>query len=308
VQNEERKRLSLRSELPAIAANDWLMVKGARTIFFKNKNTLIVSVLDLLRGTERGELRITLAAGTDEQVRRFEPMLKPDKTLQTETVSEERNSEDEERIYDSVHDSHESSSSESSRVDIEKERRAEEGSRNESVPVLRSTRPVVRHVQIQTPKENSPRKAEITRTIPQEVQNAFKKTVLLPEDSHVEEKQTRQCQTPHMDPFDAFFSIEEARNLPRVFSYIKDRKIEPSTFVTFQDASKSIQTSKIVPNNCNPSWNLKKKAKVEGGLLLSPRRFFVIKVWHHDLGDNIPNMESDHGKNLEQVLIEDKKY
>ena len=52
-QNNDRRKLALNVDLPVIAANDWLAVH------------------DLETGHDQGQIQVTLAAGTDLQIKRL---------------------------------------------------------------------------------------------------------------------------------------------------------------------------------------------------------------------------------------------
>ena len=78
LQIQSRRRITLDADLPVVAVNDWM------------------PVIDLKTGTEKGQLRINLAAGTERQIAHLVmPGWRPE--------SREALNEDE-HIYDSVHD------------------------------------------------------------------------------------------------------------------------------------------------------------------------------------------------------------
>lgn len=72
--------------------------------------------------------------------------------------------------------------------------------------------------------------------------------------------------------------IEEARNLPTVKSKGGGR-VAPSCYVTLMDGA-DILSSHIQESN-RPTWNFHVKTRIDVMYILDPRKYLILKVWHH---------------------------
>lgn len=72
--------------------------------------------------------------------------------------------------------------------------------------------------------------------------------------------------------------IEEARNLPTVKSKGGGR-VAPSCYVTLMDGA-NILSSQIQESN-RPTWNFHVKTRIDVKYILDPRKYLILKVWHH---------------------------
>lgn len=89
-------------------------------------------------------------------------------------------------------------------------------------------------------------------------------------------------------------TIEEARNLPRVFDTTRGEKTLPSTFVTFTSVHNR-HTSSIVAKSSTPSWKYQVATTLSTSIFTDPKRFFIIKLWHHDSKTkSTPDFQHDH--------------
>jgi hypothetical protein len=191
-------------ESPVIAVSDWM------------------PVTKLSDGSERGQIRVTLAAGSDKQVKRL---------LLNQTSSEEEEPSSE-HLYDSVWESTTTSSS----VSFQKE---------SFVPAGRNG-----------PKEQQqqPRKAR-------EIVSKGHHHHVDSQRRHHEGKKLREDASVTKPPaaaeakkyFRADVTVEEARNLPKVFNQLKSEKTPPSAFVTFSSHGKSTAVvSTVAAGSSNP--------------------------------------------------------
>ena len=79
LQIQSRRRITLDADMPVVAVNDWM------------------PVVDLKTGAEKGQLRVTLAAGTERQIGSLVmPGWRPENR---------KSLEEDEHLYDSVHES-----------------------------------------------------------------------------------------------------------------------------------------------------------------------------------------------------------
>jgi len=70
--------------------------------------------------------------------------------------------------------------------------------------------------------------------------------------------------------------VEEARNLPTIKS--KGGRVEPCCYVTM--AGRPEHCSQILPGRA-PTWNYRVETRVDEAYILDPRKYLILKVWHH---------------------------
>ena len=104
------------------------------------------------------------------------------------------------------------------------------------------------------------------------------------------------CPTP--TSFTAKVRIDQAKGLPKIYDPLKNRKVEPSTFVTFTNSSgkNSTVVTNLYSDSSNPHWNFEAKAELSLEILTDPRRNFILKLWHHTRrGENSDlDLDTDH--------------
>jgi len=71
--------------------------------------------------------------------------------------------------------------------------------------------------------------------------------------------------------------IEEARNLP--FLKSKGGKVVPKVYVTLLEHTSNLYTD-IKEDTC-PVWNYQQITDIDYQYILNPRKFLILKVWHH---------------------------
>jgi len=71
--------------------------------------------------------------------------------------------------------------------------------------------------------------------------------------------------------------IEEARNLP--FLKSKGGKIVPKVYVTLLEHTSNLHTD-VKEGTC-PVWNYQQITDIDYQYILNPRKFLIMKVWHH---------------------------
>ncbi|EZA51784.1 C2 domain-containing protein [Ooceraea biroi] len=111
-------------------------------------------------------------------------------------------------------------------------------------------------------------------------------------DSSVTEGNTNGEETNISQNCDNFFfravvEIECALHLPKVEGL--NDSVEPSTYVTFQDLIRKLDSSdrssshvvtNVVPRSCDPKWNWRCDVKLPTDLLLNNQKRLILKVWH----------------------------
>ena len=273
LQNPGRRDLVLGLELPVLAVDDWLPVN------------------DLDSSHERGQIRVTLAAGRDVQIRQ----LMPHDLVRTSTDDQERDEtlkvedEDEEHLYDTVH--------EESLEHEEEEHKDTPGS------TTSSTTPLVDPSS--SSEESLPSQEEAPR---QPFAHPSPHSQFIPKRTTVSHPEL-PTQRPVPDPavgkdgkkfFKIQLSLEEARNLPRVYDPVRQDRVPPSTYLTFTGSA----GSKTVRTNCihvssHPQWAFRTVTEISSEILTDPRKHFILKLWHHPNTGRTPvpedvDLETDH--------------
>ena len=231
-QDPGRRDYLLGLDMPVVAFDDW------------------ISVTDLATGSEKGQIRVTLAAGSKDQMRH---LLQIWEETPKSIISVEKEKDDEEaetvseHIYDTVE---EASEEEEDLEEFQRLRSEEEDQRQKKSTVFQRDFEPVRSIQ-----------------------------------RHSERKTA----------FRVYIHIDEARNLPRVFDALCNKKKSPSTFVTFSSlGDPSTVVTNIVRDSRDPRWDKKYSANICKETFTDPRRHFILKLWHHaTLGPHV-DLETDH--------------
>ncbi len=179
--DRDRTALALNSSMPLmVSGGDWLPVN------------------DLVTGAEMGQVKVTLAVGTEKQLYRME------NKNSGKTKPNEGDEESEEHLYDTVGEEEEEGDEE-----------------------LQQQQQQQRHQQQQQQVTQTPGTESPTRA-PASLQPA-------PTVGPAKRTATATIGNTATPVFVAQVKIEEARKLPRVFDPCKQCKVEPTTFVTFSD-------------------------------------------------------------------------
>ena len=241
-QDPARTETALTLDLPVVVCDgDWL------------------PVTDLVSGAERGELQVTLAAGTETQLERMSPRnaeegARPSSVSRlAERREENENDETEsEHLYDTVGD---------------EEEEEEEGH-----------------------KEMPCRESHITATTEEETTASTVRPVLL-------ERQKPQFQATvkveEARKLPRVFDPARKEKVPPS-TFVSFTSVVPSRF---GPVKRTTVLSPLAKTTANPKWNFEAASVGVGTeLLADPRRHFILKLWHHvgESGDDRPNLETDH--------------
>ncbi|XP_059088742.1 uncharacterized protein LOC131884863 isoform X2 [Tigriopus californicus] len=299
-QDPDRRSVLLGLDLPVIAVNDWIGVNSLTT------------------GKEMGQLRATLAVGTETQIHKLKPLLgmTSDSIVVSEIkTSARRQFEDlSEHLYDTsdsggqgtpnpIHDHHKPSPPSSGSTFADR------------IRIKESSMPD--HEEVVNVMDNNESEAHVDDDNNEEDGDACHYHGANGEDECISPRQaaindmeigkewnesgSHASFPPH---FYGQILIEEARNLPRVFDPLQsDQRIFPSCYVSFvakTGPTDNGQTHKVVVSNLipfcrDPRWCFETKALLSADLLQDPKRQFILKVWHHpaDLGPKL-DPEADH--------------
>jgi hypothetical protein len=255
-QDPARSCLVLDADLPIIAVNDW------------------IPVTDLKEGNEKGELKVTLAAGVEAQIAKLVPIqgLREPRKEKTNGREEELVTEDDdEHIYDSVN--------------------GDETSEYEE-PAPKSCPPPQNKIRVHfSPKEDKEH----------ELSEGLQSMTLLPgrkdeggEPGPKEKGQDEDATDINVGSyFSAVVSVEEGRNLPSV-SDGRGGRLAPSTYLTFASRNPSTVVTDITHRSKRPRWEFKQRVDISSDVLTDPRRHFIMKLWHHRANDDVIDLERDH--------------
>eukprot|EP00095_Tigriopus_kingsejongensis_P007593 maker-scaffold417_size177606-snap-gene-0.49 protein:Tk07593 transcript:maker-scaffold417_size177606-snap-gene-0.49-mRNA-1 annotation:"hypothetical protein D910_05392" len=288
-QDAERRSVLLGLELPVIAVNDW------------------VGVQSLTTGEDVGQIRVTLAAGSETQIQKLKPLL--GLTSDSIVVSEIKASA--RREFDGLSDHVYDSADTSSRLSPPPSppRTGSHGG-EERISFSRCGDPRdVSQCDAKREATSAPVLMHTNGTSSRSACDAHGR-----DESAVEivDDEVKTCQGGEDTSFPPHFlgqiHIEEARNLPRVFDASQpDQRAQPSCYVSFASKGEPGQVgmhSKIVMSNMvsrcrDPNWNFHTQTILSSDLLLDPKRQFILKVWHHpemheEGGITKVDPESDH--------------
>ena len=249
-------------------------------------------VKDLDTNDELGQIRVTLAAGRDAQIKHLMPQHRsPAKKADEEKKKTSSHGivediEDDEHIYDTVHE--ESFESE----DLIKKTTG--GQAEEASPsALSSTSSTTLVEASSSSGESLPSQEEAPSPPPPALPPSRRTQVnqkppaaLNFEGSSAAEKQQL---------FRIKLSLDEARNLSRVFDPVLQERVAPSTYLTFTSGSKTVRTN-CIHTSSHPQWAFRTVAEISGEILTDPKRHFILKLWHHPNSGSCSeiDLENDH--------------